>query len=220
MKAKFLAKAGRFVNWLALVILLVCEVYACVVVLTNFNQETAIFAVAGVVALIPTVVCFLNARYSSGAELVLQKDRVIGKWRGKSIDCPLATITKLYASGNEKDGGYLHLCTTQGNYCFFGMLNSTQMADAICAALPLPAQCRNASDELLLEQLKEKKRMTTRWGILTVAVALLALAAGVGGILVLARELSYLFAIVAFGLAMVLVLCLTVVSGRGYWSKQ
>ena len=53
-----------------------------------------------------------------------------------------------------------------------------------------------------------------------VAVVLLALAAGLGGIFILARELSYVLASAVFGLAMILILCLSIVSGRAYWSKQ
>ena len=220
MKAKFLTKAGRVGHFILFVILLAAEVGCVYIALTGSTEEASIFAMGSVVWIIPAILCLIAAILSGGAELTLERGRLTGRWRGREFSCPLSDVKMLYCDISQKGGDYLYLRTSEGSYHFFGMRNAEEMRDAIAAALPLPADCRNASDEMLADKHKERKKIATRWNLLMLAVLVLLVAMGIAGLVCLSRNAPIYLSVGSCALVMILAVCLSIVSGRAYWSKQ
>lgn len=217
MKAKFITKAGRVGYWILFLILAAAEVGSIYIALTDSIDEAPIFAVASVVWIIPAILCLRTAIFSVGAELTLERDRLTGRWRGREFSCPLSDVTMLYCLSSKKGGDYLYLCTKEGSYHFLGLTNAEAMRDRIAAEIPLPADCKNASDDLLQTKLQEKKRIAAKWNWLVLVVGLLLVVTGGGGLFALAKKLHLLIALSCIVVAVIAVIGLNRISGIAYW---
>jgi hypothetical protein len=217
MKAKFLTKAGRVGYFILFLILLAAEVGSVYIALTDFSEETSVFAVAAVVWLIPALLSLLTVLFSSGAELTLERGKLTGRWRDREFSCPLSDVQMLYCNTSKKGGDYLYLRTSQGSYHFLGMRNAEQMRDAIAAALPLPADCVNLSDSMLEDRKKAKKKIYIGWSLAVVAMGALLIGAGIVGVICLRCNLPIYLSAGAFILVMIVSVILSVVFGKSSW---
>lgn len=219
MKAKFISTAVRVGYFILFLILVAAEVGSIYITLTDFNEETAIFAASTVIWIVPAILCLLTAILSGGAELTLDRGRLAGTYRHREFRCAVADVKMLYCHSSKKGGEYLYLRTSEGSYHFFGITNAEEMRNRIAAELPLPADCRNASDELLQTRLNEKKRIFAKWNGLTIAVALVLVAAGGGGLFALAKKLHLFIALSCAAVAVIAAICLTRISKIASWHK-
>ena len=217
MKAKFLTKAGRVGYFILFLLLIAAEVGSVYIVLTDFSEETSVFAVAAVIWLIPALLSLLTVIFSSGAELTLERGKLTGRWRGREFSSPLSDVQMLYCNTSKKGGDYLYLRTGQGSYHFLGMRNAEEMRDAIAAALPLPADCANLSDSMLEDRKKAKKKIYVGWSLSVVAMGALLIGAGIVGVICLRRHLPIYLTVAAFILVMIVAMALSVVSGKSSW---
>ncbi|MBQ7324587.1 MAG: hypothetical protein IJW98_02470 [Clostridia bacterium] len=217
MKAKFLTKAGRVGYFILFLLLIAAEVGSVYIVLTDFSEETSVFAVAAVIWLIPALLSLLTVIFSSGAELTLERGKLTGRWRGREFSSPLSDVQMLYCNTSKKGGDYLYLRTGQGSYHFWGMRNAEEMRDAIAAALPLPADCANLSDSMLEDRKKAKKKIYVGWSLSVVAMGALLIGAGIVGVICLRRHLPIYLSVGAFILVMIMAMALSVVSGKSSW---
>ena len=219
MKAKFLTKAGKAGHFILFLLLMVAEAGSVYIALTNYNEETSVFAAAAVIWPIPALLSLLTVIFSSGAELTLERGRLIGRWRGREFSCPLSDVQMVYCNSAKKGGEYLYLRTGQGSYHFLGMRNAEQMRDAIAAALPLPADCVNLSDSMLEDRIKAKKKIYVRWSLSVLAMIALLIGAGIGGVICLRRNLPMYLIAGVFILVMIVAMALSVVSGKSSWHQ-
>lgn len=219
MKAKFLTKAGRVGHFILFLLLIAAEVGSIYIVLTDFSEETSVFAVAAVIWLVPALLSLLAVVFSSGAELTLERGRLTGRWRGREFSCPLSDVQMLYCNSSKKGGEYLYLRTSQGSYHFLGMRNAEEMRDAIAAALPLPADCVNLFDSMLEDRKKAKKKIYVGWSLSVLAMIALLIGVGIVGVICLRRNLPIYLTVAAFILVMIVAMSLSVVSGRSSWHQ-